>query len=481
MEDNRLSTVSTVYHTLESNARLDNGDYEHTTDGKIEHLQRYLSTMPTLDRRQAQDKDKIRTSLYENSALITTAEHCSQEETSLQQKTLDLKKSLDRYLQDLRQKNVSLVPSIVYSSKEIPCYLINSITDVFHHMDTTGTGKVSTLDFRNICKSLNISAFEQDSSITQEGRSHLPGSRNDKINKIWTEGQFPYWELCVRKNKVNLNAEDFRICLLEQWTTKHFQGLNNHKEILHTGKPPNRSPILKKVYKKFNQTSRALLKEKKRNNMNNLNPNPTIQTVSESKEPEKVKMVDIFKPNPAEQQVDIKVLNQLIGELETLLAASNSSEVSFQVLLKKEATFNLKKETDHNFDVLNIENLLPKLNKCQQSEFETKNNDPFDKQLNNIIKQLDEECSILRPIEMKNDMLGDNIRTSLKDTQKKNIGQTHQLKSEIHNFNDKDIELTNDTELPRKRTNSEVAEHKAMALNAAKDLKHAKAEISQLR
>ena len=61
--DNRLSTVSTVYHTLEANARLDNADHEHTTDGKIEHLQRYLST---LDRRQGQDKDKIRTSLYEN-------------------------------------------------------------------------------------------------------------------------------------------------------------------------------------------------------------------------------------------------------------------------------------------------------------------------------------------------------------------------------------------------------------------------------
>ena len=146
MEDiNRLSTVSTVYHTLDSNTRVDNTDYEYTTDGRIEHLQKYLSTMPTLVRtqggrtRKEQEEQKIRTSHYDNSALTTTAEHWTKEETTLQHKTLKLKQSLDRYLQDLRQKNVSLLPSIVYSSKDIPCYLINSITEVFHHLDIAGT------------------------------------------------------------------------------------------------------------------------------------------------------------------------------------------------------------------------------------------------------------------------------------------------------------------------------------------------------
>ena len=290
-----------------------------------------------------------------------------------------------------------------------------------------------------------------------------------------------------------LNAEDFRICLLERWRGKYFQGpQDNQKEMVKIGKTPNKSPILKKVYKKFNQTSRALLKEKRRNNMNNYNPNPSIQTDTEIKEPEKVKMIDLIQQNSSQQQLDkfqqnstkqldTKVLNQLIGELETLLTASNSSEVSFQVLLKKEATFNFQKDSDQKLDVLNIENLAPKLNKMQESEDEAKNNDPFDKQLNNIIKQLDEECSTMRAAEMKNEMPGDNIITMFNDTHKKNIGQTHSLKYEINNSNDKDIELKNETELPRKRTNSEVAEHKEKALRAANDLKAAKGEISQLR
>ena len=138
-----------------------------------------------------------------------------------------------------------------------------------------------------------ISAQEQDSSLKHQGKSCLPESRNDKIKQIWTEGQLPYWDLCVRKGKENLNAEDFRICLLEKWRGKHFQGPQiNPKEMVKIGKTPNKSPILKKVYKKFNQTSRALLKEKRRNNMNNYNPNPSTQTDTEIKEPEKVKMID---------------------------------------------------------------------------------------------------------------------------------------------------------------------------------------------
>ena len=44
-----------------------------------------------------------------------------------------------------------------------------------------------------------------------------------------------------------------------------------------------------------------------------------------------------------------------------------------------------------------------------------------------------------------------------------------------------ETDIRNETEMPRKRTNSEVAEHKAKAAKALKDLKRAEVEVHTLR
>ena len=60
--------------------------------------------------------------------------------------------------------------------------------------------------------------------------------------------------------------------------------------------------------------------------------------------------------------------------------------------------------------------------------------------------------------------------------------KSNRSKSHVNNVHvHKETELNNDIELPRQRTNSEVAEHKDKALKALKDLKMAEIEINFLK
>ena len=150
-----------------------------------------------------------------------------------------------------------------------------------------------------------------------------------------------------------------------------------------------------------------------------------------------------------------------------MLEASNSNQVSFQVQLKKESTIELTKETEYKFEDNQFENLVLKQNKRTK---EPANKDPYDNQLNNIIKQLEEECNKNHTIENKTK---DNEQT-----------ESYKSRSNVNNVHvHKETELNNDIDIdiPRKRTNSEVAEHKAKAIKAIKDLKMAEFEINFLK
>ena len=222
--------------------------------------------------------------------------------------------------------------------------------------------------------------------------------------------------------------------------------------------------MLKRVYTKFNQTCRSILKDKRKNKeyINENNHNASNQTKYEPTETEKNKPKNVVQEKSTNPKLEVKVLNQLIHELGSLLEASNSNQVSFQVQLKKESTIELTNETKYKFEDNQFENLLLKQNKRTK---ETANKDPHDKQLNNIIKQLEEECNKYHTKENKSQENGQ---------MKSNRPRSHVNNVHVH----KETELNNDIELPRKRTNSEVAEHKDKALN---DLKMAEIEINLLK
>ena len=79
---------------------------------------------------------------------------------------------------------------------------------------------------------------------------------------LWTDNQRSLWDLCVHKKKDSLNAEEFKICLLENWAAKHVKvtkvrDINATKYVTRSEYLP-KNPLLKKVYKKFNQTSRSI-------------------------------------------------------------------------------------------------------------------------------------------------------------------------------------------------------------------------------
>ena len=86
--------------------------------------------------------------------------------------------------------------------------------EVFYQLDTNQTGKVSIQDLRYLCEVLDINIVDQlSSSKYYQGKANLPESKN----MLWTDHQRPLWDLCEHKKKESLSAEEFRICLLENW------------------------------------------------------------------------------------------------------------------------------------------------------------------------------------------------------------------------------------------------------------------------
>ena len=100
--------------------------------------------------------------------------------------------------------------------------LDNSIMEVFYQLDTNESGKVSIQDFIHLCEVLKINFVDADwipSLKDDEGEKNLPESksRDKKINILWTDNQRPFWDLFAHTRKESLNAEEFKICLHENW------------------------------------------------------------------------------------------------------------------------------------------------------------------------------------------------------------------------------------------------------------------------
>ena len=90
------------------------------------------------------------------------------------------------------------------------------------------------------------------------------------LNMLCTEDQRPLWDLCVNKKKESLNAEEFKICLLENWAAKHVKVKKvryiNVTQHLESSQSLIKNSMLNRVYTKFNQTSRSIRRDKRTNN-----------------------------------------------------------------------------------------------------------------------------------------------------------------------------------------------------------------------
>merc|ERR1711892_807582 len=500
----RLSTVSTLYNAIQaSHPEGDSESIHEESTSKDENAENANLRIGTLARSHKvtsnlgrQGHKHRRSSYHENIQLNNTIAAFTEVENMLKSKDKDLhgnlRQTLDKYFNDWKQNNDKVPPSsFVYSSKHLPSYLVNSIMEVFCQLDRNGTGNVCMMDFQNICEILHlgISTEEQGSKYKKKLTSSLtePTSRNDQIKEIWTEGQQPFWDLCVNKNKQSLNTEEFRICLLEQWAAKYCKDFHNKNQIEKNRKTKDshKSPILRRMYKKFNKKSHSTVKDKRKNKeyMNENNHNIPDKTTSEIYKPEKVKTENVLQEESTHPKQEITVLNQLINELGTLLQASDNSKICFQVQLKneKESTIEVKQETEYKFEDTHSENFVQKLNKNKDSVKVARDNDPFDSQLNNIINQLEEECNEIHAI---NNERKESLVTYNDYAINNNIGQSHSNRSRTHEkhvLGKKEMELNNDMESHRKRTNSEVAEHKARTEKALTDLEKAEIEIDFLR
>ena len=125
-----------------------------------------------------------------------------------------------------------------------------------------------------------------------------------------------------------------------------------------------------------------------------------------------------------------------------------------------------------------------KLNQKIDSSKNDKTNDPFDKQLRDLTTQLEEECKEVNAIGYKRNEMKNAVKRDQTDSTKAYIGKaqtkiSRTIKQEVHVKEETD--LRNESEMPQKRTNSEVTEHKVKASNALKDLKRAEIEVHMLR
>ena len=110
--------------------------------------------------------------------------------------------------------------------------------------------------------------------------------------------------------------------------------------------------------------------------------------------------------------------------------------------------------------------------------------DPFDKQLQDLIKQLEKECKEVKAKGKKGDERKITSERDNNDNNREYIGKSktrksRSIKQKVHVL--EEIEIRNETEMPRNRTNSEVAENKAKASKAIEDLKRAEVDVYMLR
>jgi hypothetical protein len=188
------------------------------------------------------------------------------------------------------------------------------------------------------------------------------------------------------------------------------------------------------VYKKFNQTSRTIRKDKRRNKELTKNPNvASTIIVCEHKKTDKLKMEDLILEKSTHQQLEINLLNQLISELGGMLQSSNTKQVSLQVMLKRETRNELKNGTENAFEDVDLKNLILKLNGHKDSSRKDVPNDPFDKQLQDLIKQLEEECKEVNAIGKYEDERKPTSEKYHNDTNRDYIGKSKTKKSRCIN------------------------------------------------
>ena len=395
-----------------------------------------------------------------------------------------LKHALDKYFRELLQNgNKSLPNSFVDASKNLPLYLDNSIREVFYQLDASNLGKVSMEEFACICEIMDINIDDGEKMIfSNEYCLSQNKNRKDQMDFLWTVGQRPFWDLCVNKNKKSLNAEEFTICLLEHWAAKNYS--NRYKGMQDKQENNNKdrgqlklskdNPVLKRRYKKVGTT---------RKNQNRLTDKTNdnsgyfpIQNNYKNKKDEKLSEKSIL------QQTELKSLNKLIEELGSLLQLSDANNISLQVFVKKQT----KKEDPEN-EVTGsheeeIETFMKQFqtNKDNSSQAEKKC-ESFDKQLNELIK-LEEEFTTdcLQSQKTKGSC---EIEFDFLNKQPMAIDYNNRICSKIQ-YNKYQIEENQfqiESGEPRKRTNSEVAEHRAKASEALQALNKANAEVNTLR
>ena len=223
--------MSTVYQAIQASPRNPEGNYVHEERSSEDGTPLLNKKQEMTNNAARQGHTHKRNSHYENAQQNNTTVDFTEVARILKSQDKcekrHLRQALDKYFKDWKQKNDQVpASSFVYSSKHLPSYLVNSIMEVFYQLDINGTGRVSMMDFRNICEILHlpIVAEEKETSYKKKGTSSLEENkcRNDQIQTIWTENQHPFLDLCVNKKKLSLSTEEFRICLLEQWVLHRF-------------------------------------------------------------------------------------------------------------------------------------------------------------------------------------------------------------------------------------------------------------------
>ena len=83
----------------------------------------------------------------------------------------------------------------------------------------------------------------------------------------------------------------------------------------------------------------------------------------ENNETKKMKEIDVVEDKSTEQQLETKVLSQLMNEIGDMLHESNASQVSVKVVLRKDKTRRLTNVTESNLEDVALEKLIGNLNK----------------------------------------------------------------------------------------------------------------------
>ena len=166
-------------------------------------------------------------------------------------------------------------------------------------------------------------------------------------------------------------------------------------------------------------------------------------------------------------------MNQLMNEIGDMLHESNTSQVSVKVVLKKETTRRLTNVTESNLEDVALEKLIGNLNKSPKLSNTNTKIDPFDQELKDLIKQLEEEYNDSLAIEDKTkESIWKENNAEAKSNQGSQEKQMQVLKQRC---------LKGEMDLPKKGMNSEVAKNETKTSNTFQDLNRAIGEMNLLR